>query len=111
MAEEGEGELCTFSVSFFRIMSTGEALERFESMIFFSTAAAPGSPEELEVDFFSDFCPGVGAQWSMWYCRMMLFFKLLLQFSQRTLKDIKLYYWWIAILTFSLLLDRSFSLI
>ena len=88
VAEEGEGELCTFSAfSFFKIMSTGEALVRFESMIFFSTAAAaPGScPElELEVAFFSDLYPGVGAQWSWWYCRMMLFFKLLLQFSQRT---------------------------
>merc|ERR1719500_203386 len=65
-------------------------------MIFFSTAA-PARVEELdeeEVVFFSDFCPGAGVQWSMWYCRMMLFFKLLLQFSQRT---------------FSLLLDSSFS--
>ena len=85
MAEEGDGELCTFSVSFFRIMSTGEAVDRFESMIFFSTAAGGSCPpEELEIVFFSDFCPGVGVQCSMWYCRMMLFFKLLLQFSQRT---------------------------
>ena len=86
IAEEGDGELCTFSVSFFRIMSTGEAVDLFESMIFFSTAA-PARVEELdeeEVVFFSDFCPGAGVQWSMWYCRMMLFFKLLLQFSQRT---------------------------
>ena len=81
MAEEGDGELCTFSVNFFRIMSTGEAVDRLESMIFFSTHSPP---EELEIVFFSDFWPGVAVQWSMWYCRMMLFFKLLLQFSQRT---------------------------